>query len=142
NVLLAIVGKYTENGDAYISVAESVRHGGIANECGVQIRWVESVDVTEESVDDLLGSVDGIIVTGGFGRRGIEGKIAAARYAREEKIPYLGLCLGMQMAIVEFARNVCRLKDANSSEFDEESARPTPHPVIHLMPSQETVRWK
>jgi CTP synthase len=141
-VELAIVGKYTGNGDAYISVAESVRHGAIANGCRVRIRWVESADVTPENVHQRLAGVDGIIVTGGFGRRGIEGKIATARYAREEKTPYLGLCLGMQMAVVEFARNVCDLGEANSSEFDEEAARPTPHPVIHLMPSQETVRWK
>jgi CTP synthase len=141
-VTLAIVGKYTENGDAYISVAESVRHGGIANECRVNVRWVESADLTAVNVDELLAGVDGIIVTGGFGRRGIEGKVIAARYARERKIPYLGLCLGLQMAVVEFARHVCGLKDAHSTEMDEESARPTPHPVIHLMPSQETVRWK
>jgi len=142
DVELAIVGKYTENGDAYISVAESVRHGAIANGCRVKIRWVESADVTPENVHQRLGGVDGVIVTGGFGRRGIEGKIASAQYAREQRLPYLGLCLGLQMAVVEYARNVCRLKEANSSEFDEESLRPTPHPVIHLMPSQETVRWK
>jgi CTP synthase len=141
-VTLAIVGKYTENGDAYISVAESVRHGGIANECKVRIQWVESADITEQNVAEMLGGAHGVIVTGGFGRRGIDGKIAAARHAREQKIPYLGLCLGLQMAVVEFARNACGLAEANSTEFDEESARPTPHPVIHLMPSQETVRWK
>jgi CTP synthase len=141
-VTLAIVGKYTGNGDAYISVAESVRHGGIANECRVNIRWVESADVNDHNVAELLGDAQGIIVTGGFGRRGIEGKIAAARYAREQKIPYLGLCLGLQMAVIEFARSVCGLQEASSAEFDEESNRPTPDPVIHLMPSQETVRWK
>lgn len=141
-VSLAIVGKYTENGDAYISVVESVRHAQIANDCRVRIRWVESADLNAENVEELLDGVHGIIVTGGFGRRGIEGKVLAARHARENRIPYLGLCLGLQMAVVEFARHVCGLKDANSTEFDEESHHPTPHPVIHLMPSQETVRWK
>ncbi|MBI3911005.1 MAG: CTP synthase [Armatimonadetes bacterium] len=142
NVDLAIVGKYTENGDAYISVQEAVRHGGIANYARVNIRWVEAAEVTPATAPALLEGVDGIIVTGGFGSRGAEGKIAAIRYAREQRIPYLGLCLGLQMAVVEFARHVCGLQNANSTEFDEEAIRPTPHPVIHLMPSQETVRWK
>jgi CTP synthase len=141
-ITLAIVGKYTENGDAYISVAEAVRHGGIANRCRVNIRWVEAADLTEENVATHLADVHGIIVTGGFGHRGAEGKISAVRYAREAKVPYLGLCLGLQMAVIEFARNVCNLIDANSTEFDEELPRPTPYPVIHLMPAQETVRWK
>src|SRR5262249_17181993 len=96
-VSLAIVGKYTENGDAYISVVESVRHAQIANDCRVRIRWVESADLNAENVEELLDGVHGIIVTGGFGRRGIEGKVLAARYARENRIPYLGLCLGLQM---------------------------------------------
>ena len=141
-VTIAIVGKYTENGDAYISVAEAVRHGGIHNHCKVNIRWLEAADIDEESVDNALEDADGIIVTGGFGSRGIEGKICAIRYAREHGVPFLGLCLGMQLAVVEFARNVCGLRHANSTEFDEELRHPTPHPVIHLMPSQETVRWK
>jgi CTP synthase len=142
SVKLAIVGKYTANGDAYISVQEAVRHGGIANSCRVELRWVEAADLNEENVEDCLGDVDGIIVTGAFGHRGIEGKILAVRYARERKIPYLGLCLGLQVAVIEFARNVCGLMDASSAEFDPELSRPTPHPVIHLMPAQETVRWK
>jgi CTP synthase len=141
-VTLAIVGKYTENGDAYISVAEAVRHGGIANRCRVNIRWIEAADLTDENLETVLGDADGIIVTGGFGSRGAEGKIRAVRYAREARVPYLGLCLGLQMAVIEFARHVCGLADANSTEFDEESSRPTTHPVIHLMPAQETVRWK
>jgi CTP synthase len=141
-VTIAIVGKYTENGDAYISVAEAVRHGGIHNHCKVNIRWLEAADIEEASVKTALEGADGIIVTGGFGSRGIEGKIQAIRYAREHQVPYLGLCLGLQLAVVEFARNVCGLRDANSTEFDEELRHPTPHPVIHLMPSQETVRWK
>jgi CTP synthase len=141
-VTIAIVGKYTENGDAYISVAEAVRHGGIHNHCKVNIRWLEAADIEEGNTETALGDADGIIVTGGFGSRGIEGKIRAIRYARERGVPYLGLCLGLQLAVVEFARNVCGLRDANSTEFDEELRHPTPHPVIHLMPSQETVRWK
>jgi CTP synthase len=139
---IAIVGKYTENGDAYISVAEAVRHGGIHNRCKVNIRWLEAADIDDMSVGTALDGADGIIVTGGFGSRGVEGKIEAIRYAREKGVPFLGLCLGLQLAVVEFARNVCGLRDANSAEFDEELRHPTAHPVIHLMPSQETVRWK
>jgi CTP synthase len=141
-VTIAIVGKYTQNGDAYISVAEAVRHGGIHNDCQVNIRWLEAADIDDDNVENALGGADGIIVTGGFGSRGIEGKIRAIRYARERGVPYLGLCLGLQLAVVEFARHVCGLRDANSTEFDEELRHPTGHPVIHLMPSQETVRWK
>ena len=142
DVDLAIVGKYTANGDAYLSVKEAVCHGGIANHARVTIRWVEAAEVTPDNVATLLADVDGVIVTGGFGLRGVEGKIEAIRHAREKRIPYLGLCLGLQIAVIEFARHVCGLAHANSSEFDEEAVRPTPHPVIHLMPSQETVRWK
>jgi CTP synthase len=141
-VRLAIVGKYTANGDAYISVREAVRHGGIANRCRVEIEWIEAADLTDENVAEVLGGMDGIIVTGAFGYRGIEGKIRAARYAREHGIPYLGLCLGLQVAVIECARHLCGLAEANSTEFDPEQSRPTPHPVIHLMPAQETVRWK
>jgi CTP synthase len=141
-VTIAIVGKYTENGDAYISVVESVKHGGIHNSCKVHVRWVESADLTDENVAATLEGAQGIIVTGGFGYRGIEGKIRAVRYAREQGVPFLGLCLGLQVAVVEFARHVCGMREANSTEFDEEQSRRTPHPVIHLMPAQETVRWK
>jgi CTP synthase len=141
---IAIVGKYTSNGDAYISVAEAVRHGAIANNTGVNIRWIESAELEAEDVDleTVLGTADGIIVTGGFGYRGVEGKIRAIRYARENRIPYLGLCLGMQLATIEFARHMCGLSGANSEEFNDELPEATGHPVIHLMPSQEKVRWK
>jgi CTP synthase len=141
-VTIAIVGKYTENGDAYISVAEAVRHGGIHNDCKVNIRWLEAADIEDANLEVALGDAHGIIVTGGFGSRGIEGKIRAIRYAREKRIPYLGLCLGLQLAVVEFARNVCGLREASSAEFDKDLGHATPDPVIHLMPSQETVRWK
>ncbi len=134
-VTVAIVGKYTEHGDAYISITESLKHAGIANEVAVKIKWVESDDLLENGVEGLLGDADGILVPGGFGYRGIEGKLIAIRYARESKIPYLGLCLGMQCATIEFARNVLNLEGANSSEFDPD----TPHPVIHLLPEQEEV---
>jgi CTP synthase len=123
-------------------VAEAVRHAGIHNHCRVNIRWVEATDIDDANIEAALGGADGIIVTGAFGSRGSEGKIRAIRYARERGVPYLGLCLGLQLAVVEFARNVCGLRDANSTEFDEELRHPTPHPVIHLMPSQESVRWK
>jgi len=141
-VTVAIVGKYTENGDAYISVVESVKHGGIHNNCRVFIRWVEAADLTDENVAASLEGAHGVIVTGGFGYRGVEGKVRAVRYAREHRVPYLGLCLGLQAAVVEFARNVCGLRDANSTEFDDEQSRRTLHPVVHLMPDQEKVRWK
>lgn len=135
-VKIALIGKYTEIKDAYLSVNEALRHAGIANGINVDVVPVESADIECGSVDAILNFADGILVPGGFGPRGIEGKIAAAQYARENKIPYFGLCLGMQVAVVEFARNVLRLNSANSIEFDEE----TPHPVIHLMEGQKDVR--
>ena len=134
-VNIALVGKYTALHDAYLSVVEALKHGGIANHCEVSITWIESEDLTEETEDRLLKDADGIIVPGGFGGRGIEGIIRAAGYARRHGIPYLGICLGMQMAIVDFARNVLRFEDANSTEFDPGTA----HPVIDLMPEQEGV---
>jgi len=134
-VKIALVGKYVELKDAYLSVAESLKHAGIANEAKVNIDWVHSEDVTEENVDELLKDADGILVPGGFGDRGVEGKIIAAKYARENKIPFLGICLGMQLAVVEFARNVVGLKDAHSSELNPE----TTNPVIDLMPEQEDI---
>lgn len=136
--VVAIVGKYTENGDAYISLGEAVRHGGIANDTGAEILWVDSEDVTEENVADKLGSADAIIVAGGFGARGVEGKVTAIKYARENKIPFLGICFGLHWTVVEIARNVCGLKDANTVEVDPD----TPHPVIHLLPEQEGVEEK
>jgi len=132
---VAIVGKYVALHDAYLSVAEALRHGGIANRVNVKIHWIESEEITRENAGDILKDMDGILVPGGFGVRGIQGKIEAIRFAREEKIPYLGICLGMQLAIVEFARNVIGLKSASSIEFDES----TEDPVIALMPEQSEV---
>jgi len=134
-VEVALVGKYISLHDAYISVVEALQHGGIAHHAAVNIRWVNSEEVTDENVDEILGGVQGIVVPGGFGSRGIDGKIAAIRYARENKIPYLGLCLGMQLAIVEFARNKCDMDDAHSIELSPS----TRHPVIALMPDQNGV---
>ncbi|KJU86780.1 CTP synthetase [Candidatus Magnetobacterium bavaricum] len=128
-VTIALVGKYTDYKDAYKSLAESLIHGGIANDVRVGFRWVDSEDIEVGGIDRGLLESDGILVPGGFGHRGIEGKIATVRYAREKGIPYFGICLGMQCAVIEFARNVCGLDSANSTEFDEH----TPDPVIYLM---------
>jgi len=136
--LVAIVGKYTGNGDAYISLGEAVRHGGIANDTGVQIRWVDSEDVNESNVVEKVGDADAIIVAGGFGARGVEGKAASITYAREKAVPFLGICFGLHWAVIEIARNVCGLKDANTEEVDPQ----TPHPVIHLLPEQEGIENK
>jgi len=132
---IALVGKYIQLHDAYISVVESLKHGGVANSCDVNIKWIDSEKVTAENAAELLGDVDGILVPGGFGDRGIEGKIQAIRYARENKVPFLGLCLGMQLAIVEFARDVIGFTDAHSVELKPE----TTHPLIHLMSDQEGI---
>ena len=134
-VTIALVGKYTQLHDAYISVVEALKHGGISNRCVVDLNWVDSETVTAENVADKLSGVNGILVPGGFGDRGIEGMLHAIRYARENKIPYLGLCLGMQLSIVEFARNVIGYNDAHSIELDPS----TTHPVIALMPDQNDV---
>lgn len=134
-VEIAIVGKYIQLHDAYLSVVEALKHGGIASRVSVKIRWVDSEEITEETVEEILAGVDGILVPGGFGTRGTEGKITAIHYARVNKIPFLGICLGLQMAIVEFARNVLGYADANSIELDEN----TTHPVIALMPEQNGV---
>ncbi len=134
-VTIALVGKYVQLHDAYISVVEALKHGGITNHATIDIKWVDSETVTEDNVDGLLGEVDGILVPGGFGTRGIEGMITAIRYARENKIPFLGLCLGMQLTIVEYARNVVGFRDAHSIEMDPN----TTHPVIALMPDQNGV---
>jgi CTP synthase len=134
-VTIAIIGKYVKLHDAYLSVAESISHAGFATGAAVDIRWVESEDVTWENAGDILGDVDGMIVPGGFGDRGVEGKIAACRYARENDVPYLGICLGLQIAVIEFARNVCGLAGAYSREFDEHA----PHHVIDFMPGQAGV---
>ncbi|HEX9063030.1 MAG TPA: CTP synthase, partial [Clostridia bacterium] len=134
-VNIALVGKYVELHDAYLSVVEALNHGGIANDADVRIKWVNSELINEDNVKNYLLKVDGILVPGGFGDRGIEGKINAAGFARENKIPYFGICLGMQMAVTEFARNVAGLKGANSSEFDKD----TNYPVIDIMPEQKDI---
>jgi CTP synthase len=134
-VCIAIVGKYINLTDSYKSLNEALIHGGIANNCRVILRFVDSEKIEREGIGSLLDGVDGILVPGGFGQRGIEGMITAIRFAREKRIPYFGICLGMQLAVVEYARNVCKLEKANSSEFDRE----TPYPVIDLLPEQRAV---
>ena len=134
-VKIGLVGKYVELHDAYLSVAEALRHGGIANRAEVEIKWIDSEEINENTVDSYLSDVDGILVPGGFGTRGTDGKILAAKYAREKKVPYLGICLGMQLAIIEFARNVCGIKDADSIEFNPD----TKNPIICLLPDQNGV---
>ena len=135
DVTIALVGKYIQLHDAYISVVEALKHGGIAEHATVHIKWIDSELLNTENADEMLGDVSGILVPGGFGGRGIDGKIAAIHYARTHQIPFLGLCLGMQLAIVEYARNVAGLKDAHSIELNPS----TTHPVIALMPDQENV---
>jgi CTP synthase len=135
-VRIAVVGKYIELQDAYKSIYEAIRHGGIANDCGVQIQRVESERVEKRAAEALFKETHGILVPGGFGYRGIEGKIKAIRFAREAGIPYFGICLGMQCAVIEFARGVLGLKGANSTEFDAN----TPHPVISLLAEQRKVK--
>ncbi len=135
SVRIAIVGKYMDLKESYKSLMEALAHGGIANEVKVELDWIEAEDIEQKGVKGILDKADGILVPGGFGERGSEGKIEAVRYARENRIPFFGICLGMQMAVAEFARNVCGLEGANSSEFDNNS----PHPVIHLMDAQKEV---
>mgnify|MGYP000963422852 FL=1 len=135
---IALVGKYVSLQDAYLSVAESLRHAGYSHGSAIEIKWVNSEEVTRANVREFLENVDGILVPGGFGDRGIEGKIEAIRFAREQRIPYLGLCLGMQLAVVEFARNVMGWQDANSTEFNPA----TTHPVIDLLPDQKDLAEK
>ena len=134
-VSIALVGKYTQLHDAYISVVEALKHGGIFNHTEVEIKWVDAETVTSENVAEMLSDVDGVLVPGGFGDRGIEGMIHAIRYARANNIPYLGLCLGMQLSIIEFARDVIGYNDAHSIEFNPD----TTHPVIALMPDQNGI---
>jgi CTP synthase len=135
---VALVGKYIELPDAYLSVTESLKHAAWAHEVDVKIRWVDSEFLTDDSVGGALAGVSGIVVPGGFGHRGIEGKVQAARYARERGVPYLGLCLGLQVAVIEFARDVLSTEDANSTEFDMF----TEHPVIDFMPDQRDMEDK
>ncbi len=131
-VHVGLVGKYVALHDAYLSVAEALRHAGYFYNTHVKIHWINSEELTDENAGELLGDLDGIIVPGGFGGRGIEGMIAAAKYAREHKVPYFGICLGMQIAVIEYARNVLGFADANSGEFDPDSK----HKVIDFMPGQ------
>jgi CTP synthase len=134
-VRIAIVGKYVDQTESYKSLNEALVHGGIANDCRVSLEYVDSSDVEKLGPETLLSHADAILVPGGFGMRGTEGKIAAVRYAREKRVPYFGICLGLQMAAIEFARNVLGLSGANSHEFDEA----TPHPVVSLMADQKSV---
>lgn len=137
-IKIALVGKYVELHDAYLSVAESLKHGGIENNSEVDIDWIHATDVNESNYEDILSGCDGVLVPGGFGDRGIEGKILAIKYAREHNVPFLGICLGMQMAVTEFARNVLGYNDANSTELNPE----TKHPVIDIMQEQVNVENK
>jgi len=132
---IALVGKYVQLPDAYLSVNEALNHAGIHHDHKVNIHWVDAESLTPEEVDAVLAEMDGILVPGGFGIRGIEGKVRAARYARENQVPYLGICLGMQVAVVEFARHIAGFEGANSAEFDPV----TEHPVIDLMRDQHDV---
>jgi CTP synthase len=135
-VCIAIVGKYVNLTDSYKSLNEALTHGGIANNCRVNLRFVDSEKIEKDGLNHQLDGADGILVPGGFGDRGIEGMIQAVHHARTNKIPYFGICLGMQMAVVEYARYVCLMDSANSSEFDET----TPYPVIDLLPEQKTIK--
>jgi CTP synthase len=137
-VSIAVVGKYIHLADTYKSLNEALHHAGIANDAKVHLRHIDSEDVSSRGAEDLLGDVDGILVPGGFGSRGVEGKIAAIRYARERKIPFFGICLGMQLLVVEYARSVCGWTQANSTEFDDS----TEYPVIDLMAAQRGVTDK
>ena len=138
HIRIGMVGKYMDLQDSYLSVNESVAHGGIRNDSAVEIVRIDAEDIERDGAAAHLAGLDGVLVPGGFGDRGTEGKVAAVQYARENKIPYLGLCLGMQIAVVEFARNIANLKGANSTEFDQDS----PHPVIHIMEEQRAVTEK
>jgi CTP synthase len=134
-VRIAVVGKYVNLRDAYLSVTEALNHGGIHHGADVRIEWIASDDLGGDATEEALGDVDGILIPGGFGVRGVEGKVDAVRFARERGVPFLGICLGLQCAVIEFARHVCGLEDANSSEF----APGTPHAVIDLLPEQKNV---
>ena len=137
-VKIAIVGKYIKLEDSYISVIESIKHAGFENNVETEIELIDCETITKDTVQEKLDGLDGIIVPGGFGNRGIEGKITTIKYARENKIPFLGICLGMQMAVVEYARDILGLKDANSAEFDEKSK----NQVIHIMEEQKGIDKK
>ncbi len=130
--VVSIVGKYTGNGDAYLSLGEAVRHGGIANDTGAQVQWIDAESLTQENLLEKIGHSDAIITPGGFGARGVEGKILAIKYARENGVPFLGICYGLHMSVIEVARHLCKLPKANTEEVDPE----TPDPVIHILPEQ------
>ncbi|NPV59838.1 MAG: CTP synthase [Actinobacteria bacterium] len=134
-VSIGVVGKYVDLSDAYLSIIESLQHGGYAHGARVEISWIASDDITRENAGELLSGLDGILIPGGFGVRGVDGKVEAIRYARENRVPFFGICLGLQCAVIETARNLCGLEKANSSEFDPA----TPHPVIDLLPGQRDV---
>ena len=136
-IKIAIAGKYTKLSDAYISVVEALKHAGYANDAKVEIKWINSEEcINQKACKEMFKDVQGLVVPGGFGVRGIEGKLNAIRYARENNLPFLGICLGMQCAVIEYARNVVGLKDANSKEFDEGAT----YPVIDLMVEQKNVK--
>ncbi len=135
---IALVGKYNALSDAYISVIESLKHAGVANSCQIEVVWVSAEDLEKNGTGVTFTDIDGILIPGGFGNRGIEGKIIAAQYAREKKLPFLGLCLGMHIAVIEFGRNVIGMDGANSTEFDDA----TPYPVIDFLPEQKAIRHK
>ncbi|GAA0750619.1 CTP synthase [Clostridium sartagoforme] len=135
SVKIALVGKYVELHDAYISIVEALNHGGLANNCKVEIKWINAEDVSRDNSKEVLGDCDGILVPGGFGDRGIEGKIESIKFARENNVPFLGICLGMQCSVIEFARNVLGYEGANSAEIDPQ----TKYPVIDLMPDQKDI---
>ena len=137
-VNIGVVGKYISLKDAYISITEALLHGGIDNDCKVKVKRIDSDEIKKHSPKDLFKDINGILIPGGFGKRGIEGKIETVKYARENKIPFLGICLGMQCAVIELARNVINLEEANSSEFDPK----TPFPVIDLLPEQKKIKIK
>lgn len=137
-VTIAIVGKYVRLEDSYLSVAESLRHAGYENNVKVKVKYIDSEQITEKNIKELLKDVNGVVVPGGFGSRGIEGKVTTIKYVRENKIPFLGICLGMQMAVIEFARNVLKLENVNSEEFDHICK----NPVIHIMYDQKNIQRK
>ena len=137
-VTIAMCGKYTQLEDSYLSVTESLKHGGFANNVNVEVKFIDTEKLNSKNVKEILKPFDGIVVPGGFGQRGIDGMIVAIKYARENKVPFLGICLGMQMCVIEFARDVLKLKDVNSEEFDEKCK----NPVIHIMDDQKTIKKK
>jgi len=136
--VVMIVGKYTGNGDAYLSLGEAVRHGGIANDTGAEVQWVDSETLTEENLLEKIGEADAIIIPGGFGARGVEGKVLAIKHARENGVPFLGICYGLHWAVIEVARHLCKLKEANTEEVNPD----TPDPVIHILPEQVGIEDK